>query len=573
MKPFTSFIIIFCFFAFNKVAAQYVFPNCHSPYQSKSYIKGEQASLDGINYTAEWWVNTPPPGSGWTSEGPCGNPDITLGPKYAGDKKIIGYMPTWQSDYNFDDYDPSKLTHVIVSFLEFKAVDAGITHANMDYNSDDFVSSIEFSYKSVQSVDSILNHSTTKLLEKSRDANVKVLAAVGGAIDYGFLWLMEKYYNNDAKITEIAQLMVDYVDTRDIDGVDLDMECWWKDPTINKDEQAGRVRGDKWGGADEGPENAAVGITRLAKKLKELSPSMIVSTVVFGTAWYGNNYDKTMADYVDWIGIFTYDFTGSWSESPFGPHGALYKLPLNSYHLQSADVPIYSAEEVCEFWIGIAEPAWNHDGGFDIERNKICIGAPFYGYDFSTRKPNGGNGYEFEKYADIVAKYPDAPTSYDVKSPGAFNGNIVEAGENIFYETPKRAKAKVDFIYDYGQQGIIIWELTNDLHSDNENSLLKSIHDQKQFRSKALSVKNWTSNKYNNTLRAAYSNGTFNYWYSETTSDQSLLNNLIRVYDIMGREITSFKTNTSKGEYSFSLPNGVHIVKDKFNQIVKIISF
>ena len=34
------------------------------------------------------------------------------------------------------------------------------------------------------------------------------------------------------------------------------------------------------------------------------------------------------------------------------------------------------------------------------------------------------DGYEFEKYADIVAKYPNAPTSYDSNTPGHFNGNI-----------------------------------------------------------------------------------------------------------------------------------------------------
>ncbi len=569
-----SLLFFIVFFSLNKVVAQYVFPDCYSPYESRVYTGGEKASLSGINYTASNWLNTPPPGTGWTSDGPCGNPDDALGPKYAGDKKIIGYMPTWQSEYDFDKYDPSKLTHVIVSFLEFKGIDVGVTHDNMDYTSNDFVSSIAFNEKSVQSVDSILTHSTTNLLQKSRDADIKVLVAVGGAIDYGFLWLMNKYYNNDTKITEIAQLMVDYVNSSNIDGVDLDMECWWADPTINKiTDQGGRSRGNKWGGLDSGPENAAIGITRLAKKIKELSPGIIVSTVVFGTGWYGNNYDEQMADYVDWIGIFTYDFTGSWDATPFGPHGALYKLPLDSYEKQTLDNPIYSTEEVCEFWVGIAEPAWNHDGGFDIERNKLCIGAPFYGYDFSTHKPNGGNGYEFEKYADIVAKYPNAPTSYDSNTPGQFNGNINENGENIFYETPLRAKAKVDFIYDYGQQGIIMWELTNDLPSDNENSLLKSIHDQKQKRSGTLSDENLTNNKYNNTLKVSYSNGTINYWYSKTTTEPSLHNNSISIYDIIGREITSFKTNTSRGEYFFPLPNGIHIVKDKFNQTVKIISF
>ncbi len=543
---------------------QYTFPDCFDVYDQANapFSQGGQASLDGVNYEAKYWVDTPPPGEAWNNLGPCGDASGILGDPFPEKRKVIGYMPTWQSSYDFSDYDPSKLSHVIVSFLDFKAVDVGDVYDNMDYTSDDFVSDIVFSEKSVTAVDSLLTHSTTNLLSVSHAADTKVMVAIGGAIDYGFLWLMNRYYNDDQKITEIAQLMVNYVESRGIDGIDLDMECWWIDNSINKTvDEGGRIRGSNFGAPDDGPHVAGIGITNLARKIKELKPDIILSSVVFGTGWYGNNYDEAMAEYLDWIGIFTYDLTGSWDETPFGPHGALRKLPLNSYPSQTADNPIYSAEEILEYWMGIATPVWNHDGGFDIERNKLCIGAPFYGYDFSTPKPNGGNGYEFEKYADIVAKYPNAPISYDPLSPGDFNGHINQDGEILYYETPMRIRDKMEFVYDYGHQGIIIWELTTDLHPTHQYSLLNNIADENDIQCAEAALCDTLSvdsmSEVDDAAKLYFNDNSIHYDFTQ------LLNHPqnIEIFDLTGRKVMTHKVTVDKGDFPFNSSNGIYIIK------------
>ena len=33
-----------------------------------------------------------------------------------------------------------------------------------------------------------------------------------------------------------------------------------------------------------------------------------------------------MAKYVEWVGVMTYDFTGSWNKSPVGPHSAMFVI-------------------------------------------------------------------------------------------------------------------------------------------------------------------------------------------------------------------------------------------------------
>ena len=537
-----------------------------------NYVQGERVSSNGINYEARYWINTPPPGPAWLSLGQCGDISDIIGPPYQGKRRVIGYMPTWQANYNFDEYDPSKVSHVIVSFLDFKPIDFGIVHDNMNYNSSDFVNEIKFSDQSVRAVDSILNHSSTNLYQKSKAANTKVMVAVGGAIDYGFLWLMNRYNNDDAKINEIANLMVDFVNEHNLDGIDLDMECWWADATIQKtQDEGGRIRGNNEGAADQGPHPAAVGITKLAKRLKEIKPDMIVSTVVFGTGWYGNNYDEAMAEYMDWIGIFTYDFTGSWDDTPFGPHGALRKLPLDTYEKQDLDNPIYAAEDVLEYWTGIAAPTWNHDGGFDIERNKLCIGAPFYGYDFSTKKPNGGNGYEFEKYRDIVAKYPNAPTSYDPLSPGAFNGNIKEGGENLFYETPARIREKMKYLYDAGLPGIIIWELTNDLNPNDSNSLLRAVADENNKQCDADANCDNTLSTPNIDLDSEFILFTAgNSVYFDFTQSSKLIKK-IQLFDLTGRNVISQDITNKKGSFEVALSEGIYMIAtDNVSKLVYI---
>jgi GH18 family chitinase len=453
-------------FCLQSIFSQYNFPACYAAWvPGKVYNGGNQVSYNGINYTAKYWTTSKPGSGEWNKISPCG--DGGLGPNYSGRQRIIGYLPTWIKEYNIkNDFKPETVTNVNISFLMFK-------QNNKNFASADFAS-IAFDANSVRQVDSVLT--TCNVLAKARAKNVKVGVALGGATDFAFIWLMTKYYNNDAKLSEIATLIANYCNTKGIDGIDFDMECWWADPAIaGTTEQAGRVRGDKWGSPDAGPHPAGIGLRKLAAKVRALLPNKLLSAAVFGTSWFGNNYDDTMATSLDWIGLMTYDLTGSWAASPFGPHSSLNKLPLGKYPLQTADNPIYSAQDALEYWLGIAPAAWNHDGGFNVPKSKLVFGVPFYGYDFSTKKPTGGNGFISLTYKDIVSKYPNAGTSYDPISPSLFNGYIGTGGKKIYYDTPKTVTNKMLYSKNYGHQGIIVWELTQDAPYHGGSSLLKAL--------------------------------------------------------------------------------------------------
>lgn len=536
----TKFTLFLCFLSFYTFS-QYTFPPCFSNHVVGGvYVQGNKVSKDNNNYEAKYWTNTTPPSGDWNFLGKCGAVDDVLGNAYSSQKRIIGYMPTWNTTYNFNDYDPTKVTNVIVSFLEFKT-------NNNDFSSNNFAS-VEFTAQSNTDVDNVLF--TQNLLATSHNNNVQVSVAIGGAIDYGFLWLMNKYHDDDVKLQEIAQYIVDYAVAKGIDGVDLDMECWWADPAISgTSDQGGRVRGDKWGGPDSGPHVAGIGLRKLAEKIKILNPNLLLSAAVFGTSWYGNNYDDTMASSLDWIGLMTYDFTGSWSATPYGPHTALFKVPLDSYTNQSNDNPIYSAQDALEYWQGLALPAWNHDGGFNVPRAKLCIGAPFYGYDFSTPKPNGGNGFITLAYKDIVNQYPNAPTSYDPVDSQNYSGFINTNGKSIYYETPQSIKNKFDYIDNYGHQGIIIWELTNDLHPSDPNSLLNALNSQATLQSDNFAelVKD---DVY------VFENQLF-YNFEEVTSPAKE----ISVYNVLSQRVFNKTIENNKGNFNLNLSSGIYIVK------------
>ncbi len=459
-------VMLFCTFM---MQAQYTFPDCFGPWDQSQipYDKGEEVSVNSRNYRCKYNTNTPPPSDGWELVSACG--DGGLGGNYTGNQRIIGYLPTWVKDYDIkNNFNPEIVTNLNIAFLQFK-------QNNNNYNSANFAS-IDFDETTRRDVDSIMND--LGVLQKAKAKNVKVSVALGGAIDYAFLWLMTKYHNNDAKLDEIATLITNYVQTNNLDGVDLDMECWWADPAIEgTTEQAGRVRGDKWGGQDVGPHPAAVGLKLLSKKLKEKMPDKLLSGAVFGTSWFGNNYDDGIALYWDWIGLMSYDFTGSWNQSPTGPHSSLYKTPLNTYPGQSANSPIYSVQDALEYWMGIATPEWNHDGGFNVPKSKLTFGVPVYGYNFAKRKPNNGNGFEFVPYRKIIEEYPNAATSYDPLDSRQLNGYIGEDGKKLYYDTPKQAGAKLNYSRDNGHQGVIVWELTQDTNYNNPASILKAINE------------------------------------------------------------------------------------------------
>lgn len=450
-------------------SAQYSFPSCWTPWtpNASGHAGGTEVSHNSGNYRARWSTITEPGTTGdWELVSKCG--DGGIGPDYTGPQRIITYLPYWVPDFDYTTFDPASSTHIHIAFNLFK-------QNNNNFNSSDFAS-IAWGEFHNRKVDSILFD--LDVLSRAQAKGVKVQVAIGGATDFAFLWLLTRYYNDDAKLEEMANFITNYVNAKGIDGVDLDLECWWPDAAISgTTEQGGRVRGDKWGGVDAGPHPAGLGLTRLAQKLRAKMPNKVISAAVFGTSYYGNNYDDGMAQYLDWLGLMTYDFTGSWNTSPVGPHSSLFKVPMGTYQGQTADNPIYSAQDALEYWMGLAPAAWNHDGGFNVPKAKLAIGVPLYGYDLATRKPNNANGFVALKWKEILQAYPNAAISYDPQDPRQLGGYIGADGKKIYYETPVGAAEKIEYTKQFGHQGVIVWELTGDVPLNDPNSIMKAIND------------------------------------------------------------------------------------------------
>ncbi|WP_030542877.1 glycoside hydrolase family 18 protein [Streptomyces albus] len=412
--------------------------------------------------------------------------------------KIIAYIPTWRRAEGFD-YGNGEMyqyiTHGIIAFLTFSETNPG-----------------EFDPKSVSDI----GHIIRDVVVAAHLYDTKIMVALGGANDYAFLDLMTTIGNNPAapELDQTVRKVVDFVTTHRLDGVDLDLECWWGRP--GEPDQGGRTKAD-------GPHPAGRGLTLFARKLKQAMPDKVVSAAVFGTSWYGNNYDPEVAEHVDWLGVMTYDFTGSWDRSPVGPHSALLKIRSeDTSDIREADVyqetylpeqhgswpgprtgtggteadniennPILSVEDSLWYW---TNPLFvNHQGaGQKVARDKIAAGVPVYGYDFSAAKDPDDltgevpPGYKVLRHKDLMAEFPDAHR--------AENGNIKVRGStprptlteplppgdypyahNIYFETPGTAVTKLQFLRNVGAQGVIIWELSNDVWEDGK-SVIKALY-------------------------------------------------------------------------------------------------
>ena len=460
----------------------------------EGYQTGAVAKYKGNIFRAAFWASEPgvgdPNGNGWRHFDELYDQTPHKETERA---KVIAYIPTWRKGEGFD-YGKGAMyryiTHGIIAFLTFSEENSG-----------------EFDSASVRDISAIL----PDVHMAANPYGPKIMVALGGANDFAFLDLMTAIGNDPAspKLDQTVRNVVDYVTHNSLDGVDLDLECWWGRP--GQGDQGGRMKSD-------GPHPAGRGLRLFAKSLKEAMPDKVVSAAVFGTSWYGNNYDPDMAEHLDWIGVMTYDLTGSWDRSPVGPHSALHKIRgKKTAEIREADVylesyldeqqggwpkagvgadpnapaddalennPILSVEDCLWYWTNPLFLNWQ-GAGQGVDRGKMAAGVPVYGYDFAAAKEPDDltgevpPGYKVLRYKEILDEFPDALNAEDAnikvdgKTPRPELAEPLPPGEypyahNIYFETPGTAVAKLKFLKDVGAQGVIIWELSNDVWEDGK---------------------------------------------------------------------------------------------------------
>jgi GH18 family chitinase len=221
-----------------------------------------------------------------------------------------------------------------------------------------------------------------------------------------------------ARLTNFANAVKNYVVANNIDGVDIDWENW-----------------TGVGGAEVASEGQ--GLVDLLGVLRDtLPPTVSLSADVLTGSWNGGNYLAAMTKNTDYIHLMTYDYTGQWSSSPIKHHAAL------------DDVNAFTATEKTKY---AGEP--------------LMLGMPYYGKEFV----NSGNAtVNTWIYKDIVTRAQQLGVN--------INSGVVQGPQGpIYYETPDLAKQKASKVFGDSQLiGLFSWELSQDT-TDASKSLLSAV--------------------------------------------------------------------------------------------------
>lgn len=246
--------------------------------------------------------------------------------------------------------------------------------------------------------------SLDQLVDRAHKLNVKVLISIGGGFASEDKTLRERYFGlmADANRSAFVQKLSQFLDDHKLDGLDLDLEG----PAIDKDY------------------GALVADLSAALKPK----GKLLTAAVSG----GNGGDQIPAAALagfDLVNVMAYDETGPWSPDKPGQHSSM------DY-----------AKECVSYWLGRS-----------VDKHKLVLGVPFYGYGFGDAFTQGGY-----KFSEIVQQFPGAETQDQV-------------GKTIWYNGIPTIQAKTKYVIDQDLAGVMIWSLNQD--AKGKLSLLSAIHD------------------------------------------------------------------------------------------------
>ncbi len=284
----------------------------------------------------------------------------------------------------------------------------------------------------------------TELREK--DPDTKLVLSIGGWGADGFSQ-MAKNSTNRAKFIESV---MQFLDKHNLDGVDID----WEYPVT--------------GGEIEHAANDKTNFTRLLQELRAALDQrtasdggrMILSIAAAADSnyWVESINVPKCIQYLDYINLMTYDYTGSWTRET-GHHTNL-SAPSggNGWWTPS------SAEASVQYAINAGVPA-----------EKIILGAAAYGKEFKGVVSSANNGLNQEytggcediDLKDITrligkngyVRYWDSKAN----APYLFNGSTM-----ISYDDAESIGLKAKYIVDNGLAGIMYW----DYAGDSEESII-----------------------------------------------------------------------------------------------------
>ncbi len=310
---------------------------------------------------------------------------------------LIGYYPMWaRTKLPASQVSLNYLTHVNHAFA-WPLADGSLT-----------------------SYDAVLD---TSLINTVHRAGRKILISLGGAAESAYF---PGIAADTAKRHAFVHNVVTYVMANGYDGVDLD----WEGPSNAADRA-----------------NEVSMVRELYQALLAENPEYLLTMAVGASNWSGqwHNYDS-LKQYVDWFGVMTYDYHGSWS-SHAGHNAPLYAPPF--------DVNDWSIDLSIRYMTATR----------GISGMQLILGLPFYGIEF-----NAPEMYQpftppvtYLTYPDVIYKLAhnweyvwDSVSQVPyLKAP---SGTKVDSFDDSLSLTLKCQYAKEKQL-----AGVMIWEITQDV--------------------------------------------------------------------------------------------------------------
>jgi len=388
--------------------------------------------------------------------------------------KIIGYFPEWGIYSGHKNYTPAKVELNKITHLNYAF--ATIKNGVIDYF--DKYAATEAALG--ETWDSPYKGNLGQFEKLKADyPHLSVMVSIGGWTQSGNF---HDVASTQAKRNKFSASVVQFIRKHKLDGADID----WEYPASAR--QPDLVDNENDQGTPNADSDEKETFTLLLKNLREhLTVAgeedgkyyQLSAAVSAGVENIENTEPSKYSNYLDFINIMTYDMHGAWDNST-NHQSALYDNPSAPDNLNINAVI-------------------NKFESYGISPNKLIIGTPFYSRGWKNVQSNGGdanlpglfaaasggaNGIWDGGVAGGVNPYyhildmenDPAFTKYydeDAEAPYLYSASKHEL---YTYEDKRSLQAKIDFVKEKNLGGMIIWELSADVASTNEDSLLNVIY-------------------------------------------------------------------------------------------------
>jgi chitinase len=331
--------------------------------------------------------------------------------------------------------------------------------------------------------------------------------------------------------TRFSTAVKEFCVTYGYDGADID----WEYPAA-----AGRA-------------NTTLLFQELRTALSSVNPPLSLSIAAPATDW-NNGYDwAVMKNILDWVGVMTYDFYGSWT-TKVGPNSPLYGN--------------YSQTD--QGWVDNSVTFYRAKG---VPNDKLLIGTAFYGWQFNGASMYGpGVGTAQKAYSTIVPLMQSGwVRSWDGVGHVPYLSNSTQSAV-ISYDDSVSIGEKMTYVKNQGLGGTIIWALGQDNMGNGQQPLLRSVaaglglitevQDAHRERNlPAFELDQNYPNPFNPTTNFGFRISNFSAQGGSASGGGFVT---LKVFDLLGREVATLVHDTREpGRYTVrwdasGFPSGVY---------------